>query len=574
MNAQANRLAGKGFESSDNYRNCKIFFMNIENIHAMRASYQRLIKACQQDVHSADFAAAVASSQWLLHVSMVLKATYQMVLSVDRDKLSILSHCSDGWDRTSQLVSLTEICMDPYYRTIEGFAVLVEKDWVSFGHQFAKRTGHREDKSDDQQRSPILLQWCDCVYQLTQQFPHHFEFNSHFLVTLMSHLYSCRFGTFFLNTEMMRKKTKLAKKTVSLWTYMMCSPAACRGEFTNPLYCPSGNGTGDTIIDWGVFKPSEKVYERLDREHMPHLVDSTAPAGEAQALNSITENGDRDSSATSDGVSSGPEVANAPSDASAPAGITTAAHAGAEEPKPTPDSAQSAPEQAAQHPLIDGEAKKAVEESKEESATSIHAPPATSTTTRSGSVSASDEPPSPRKTSVGRGGGDGSHKSYAGAVLYPSFSAKKMVLWSDYFLRYHGDQAEHVSAFGPLGPGSVPPGGAATTHFLPNDGLWQKTVRKMAEEKRGLEDAAAEREERLRKAQAEVRELRAKLDRAGLPSDVEVKVERVARRSRKGPRSVRLGDVSREENALLEEEPDLTDVQEENDNPEDKAADV
>ena len=91
MNAQANRLAGKGFESSENYRNCKIFFMNIENIHAMRTSYQKLIKACMQDVHSYDFAQAVHASGWLSHVSMVLKATYQMVLSIDRDRLSILS---------------------------------------------------------------------------------------------------------------------------------------------------------------------------------------------------------------------------------------------------------------------------------------------------------------------------------------------------------------------------------------------------------------------------------------------------------------------------------------------------
>ena len=55
MNARANQLAGKGVESVENYRNCKVFFMNIENIHAMRTSYQRLIKACQQDVHGAEF---------------------------------------------------------------------------------------------------------------------------------------------------------------------------------------------------------------------------------------------------------------------------------------------------------------------------------------------------------------------------------------------------------------------------------------------------------------------------------------------------------------------------------------
>ena len=30
-----------------------------------------------------------------------------------------LVHCSDGWDRTPQVVSLTKIIMDPYYRTME-----------------------------------------------------------------------------------------------------------------------------------------------------------------------------------------------------------------------------------------------------------------------------------------------------------------------------------------------------------------------------------------------------------------------------------------------------------------------
>ena len=46
---------------------------------------------------------------------------------------SVIVHCSDGWDRTSQLTSMAQLLMDPYHRSIHGFVVLIEKEWLEFG---------------------------------------------------------------------------------------------------------------------------------------------------------------------------------------------------------------------------------------------------------------------------------------------------------------------------------------------------------------------------------------------------------------------------------------------------------
>ena len=40
-----------------------------------------------------------------------------------QDGTSVIVHCSDGWDRTSQTCALAQLLIDPFYRTIQGFQV-------------------------------------------------------------------------------------------------------------------------------------------------------------------------------------------------------------------------------------------------------------------------------------------------------------------------------------------------------------------------------------------------------------------------------------------------------------------
>lgn len=35
-----------------------------------------------------------------------------------------------------QISSTAQLCLDPYYRTVDGFRILVEKEWLSFGKLF------------------------------------------------------------------------------------------------------------------------------------------------------------------------------------------------------------------------------------------------------------------------------------------------------------------------------------------------------------------------------------------------------------------------------------------------------
>ncbi|CAN6921607.1 unnamed protein product [Brassica oleracea] len=300
-NALANGAMGGGSESSSNYFQSPIVFFGIDNIHAMRESYSRLRDYL--DMHGAtssdgrssflrhtgwtwgggnlsSMSASVSllgDSGWLIHIQNVLAGAAWIAARVAVESASVLVHCSDGWDRTTQLVSLACLMLDPYYRTFAGFQALVEKDWLAFGHPFSDRVGmpnisgsgnfdlprqsssagsypsspvRQSTQSGGSQSSssshaqnnysPIFMQWVDSVSQLMRMYPCAFEFSPTFLVDFMDCLLSCRFGNFLCNSEKERQQCAIAEACGCIWAYLtdLRSLATTSHVHCNPFYDP------------------------------------------------------------------------------------------------------------------------------------------------------------------------------------------------------------------------------------------------------------------------------------------------------------------------------------------------
>lgn len=52
-------------------------------------------------------------------MSGLMRAAVTVAQALDREGRPVVVHCSDGWDRTPQIVALAEILLDPYYRTMQ-----------------------------------------------------------------------------------------------------------------------------------------------------------------------------------------------------------------------------------------------------------------------------------------------------------------------------------------------------------------------------------------------------------------------------------------------------------------------
>ncbi|KAI1729151.1 myotubularin-like phosphatase domain-containing protein [Ditylenchus destructor] len=265
VNAMVNKVQGKGFEDVRNYTKLQFHFFDIENIHVMRNSLIRLLDACQKPLSVTDFLKSVDASGWLKHLKSLLECGKFIAESLWRG-ISCVIHCSDGWDRTSQTVSLAQLILDPYYRTVQGFQVLIDKDWLGFGFKFDDRCAHTANGDESAKEvSPIFTQFLDVVWQIMRKKPHDFEFNERFLLEINEHAYSCAYGTLIGNCDKDRKDLQTMKRTRSLWSYM----DSRINDYINPFYRPCNSFLADIDVRSCSFVVWTAMYNRFDTGIQP-----------------------------------------------------------------------------------------------------------------------------------------------------------------------------------------------------------------------------------------------------------------------------------------------------------------
>ncbi|TEB26595.1 phosphatases II [Coprinellus micaceus] len=318
VNAVANSAKGAGTENMDHYKDSKKVYLGIDHIHTMRESLKQVVEALRESETLSDSGAdptaqislldrpALRRSGWLRHISAILEGTVIIVKNVHINSSHVLIHCSDGWDRTAQLSAMSQICLDPYYRTIKGLEILIEKDWLSYGHKFLDRCGHLssekfflsptttaepgsgaeaaqafftsvsnrfQSQSHVKETSPIFHQFLEAIRQLQRQFPERFEYNERFLRQLYYHLYACQYGTFLFNCERERRVgdggPPPSEQTISVWDLFNTPQETALN--TNPAYDPSLDDPKGR--DMGVLIPNSKnvrfwneLYGRTDEE--------------------------------------------------------------------------------------------------------------------------------------------------------------------------------------------------------------------------------------------------------------------------------------------------------------------
>ena len=85
------------------------------------------------------FITQFTKTKWSQYIEEVLGKAFDVGIGLSKN--NILIHCPNGDDGSCVLSSLSQIVMDPFYRTFKGFKTIIHKEWLYFRHNFIKKSG-------------------------------------------------------------------------------------------------------------------------------------------------------------------------------------------------------------------------------------------------------------------------------------------------------------------------------------------------------------------------------------------------------------------------------------------------
>ncbi|XP_039436960.1 myotubularin-related protein 13 isoform X2 [Culex pipiens pallens] len=242
------------------------------DVRHSRTAFKKLMRACLPSCVNTEpdqtFSKLVEQSEWLQQIRGLLQLSGAVVDLMDLQESSVTLALEDGWDVTAQISSLAQLCLDPYYRTIEGFRVLIEKEWLAFGHRFGHRSNLKPNSSSGSPFAPTFLQFLDAVHQIQSQFPLAFEFNEFYLRFLAYHHVSSRFRTFLFDCELERVDfgiTAIDDKRGSLNSHHKHVVETLTVSDDDNIYPGGVGGRGNHASNTQRFGPS--LFDYIERQH-------------------------------------------------------------------------------------------------------------------------------------------------------------------------------------------------------------------------------------------------------------------------------------------------------------------
>lgn len=193
------------------HRTCEFIPLDLHEVRQVKTNFAKFLRACIPSAplppldSESSLTKTIEGLGWFEQLKSILECANSIVDLIDNQGKSVLLAIEDGWDLTPQITSISQLCLDPYYRTFDGFRVLIEKEWLAFGHRFSHRSNHTI-ASPTSGFAPMFLQFLDLVHQIHRQFPLSFEFNQYYLKFIAYHHVSCRFRTFLLDCEAERSE--------------------------------------------------------------------------------------------------------------------------------------------------------------------------------------------------------------------------------------------------------------------------------------------------------------------------------------------------------------------------------